>query len=288
MKGLFADSPDLSSRLFDLLDAVFPGIRQGAEAIKALGIPWEKVSTPFVCFDDGRVVSHVGIIDLSLVVLARVVKAGSVHAVATHPSYRHRGYYRRVMEEALEYAEDRYETLVLTTEHPEYFTPFGFRNIREHLFTLKCDSPGTPGRLRLVDTRDADDIALLHRLLERRQPVSNVVGVVDEKAIFCFNEGHRPLHYSADLDVIVCLEMEGTRLKLFDVVGPEIPSMASLLDVIPGRVEEVAVCFSPDRLDVEIDATPYLFEHGGPSYLMVRGPFAAEDRAFTLPRSART
>jgi hypothetical protein len=31
------------------------------------------------------------------------------------------------MEELLQYTAGRYETLILTTEHPEYFEPFGFR-----------------------------------------------------------------------------------------------------------------------------------------------------------------
>jgi GNAT superfamily N-acetyltransferase len=288
MKGSFSDTTNLSAQLFDLLDIVFPGIRQGAENIRALGVSWESVSTPFVCFGEGRLICHVGLIELPLILLGAVVKAGSVHAVATHPDFRHRGYYRLVMDEMIEYSAGRYETLVLTTEHPEYFRPFGFRVVREHLFRVRCDSPGRPGRLRLIDTRNPGDIALLHRLLDGREPVSNVVGVVNEQAIFCFNEGRRPLHYAADLDVIVCMEMEATRLTLFDIVGPEIPSLNALLEVIPHRVEEIAICFSPDRLEVEAEVVPYLFDHGGPSYLMVRGPFGPEGRPFTLPRSART
>jgi hypothetical protein len=50
----------------------------------------------------------------------------------------------------------------------------------------------------------------------------------------------------------------------------------------------VAICFSADQLAVEAEATPYVLDHDGPSYLMVRGPCAAEGQPFTLPRSART
>jgi hypothetical protein len=125
---------------------------------------------------------------------------------------------------------------------------------------------------RLLDTRQAGDIALLHRLLETRQAVSQVVGVVNEKAVFCFNESSRPLHYVADLDVIVCLELEERRLKLFDIVGPKIPPLASVLERIPQPLDEVAICFSADQLAVEGEATPYVLDHDGPSYLMVRGP----------------
>ena len=36
------------------------------------------------------------------------------------------------------------------------------------------------------------------------------------------------------------------------------------------------------------EVTPHVLDHGGPSYLMARGTFAAEAEPFTLPRSART
>ena len=141
---------------------------------------------------------------------------------------------------------------------------------------------------RLIDTKAGDDVALLHRLLETREPISNVLGVVNEKAVFCFNEGSRPLHYAKDLDVIVCMEREGNVLKLFDIVGPKIPSLNAILERTPQRVEEVEIRFSPDRLSVDATAMPYVLDHDGPSNFMVRGPFAAEGEAFTLPRSART
>jgi predicted N-acetyltransferase YhbS len=288
MKHSYSNDADLVEKVFDLLDHVFPGARQVAENARALGASWESVSTPFVRFKDGRAVSHVGVIEIPLVLLGRAVRVGSVHGVATHPDHRHRGYFRALMEEVLEHCEGRYETLILTTEHPEYFEPFGFRVLQEHHFIVQIDSQGGIDDLRLIDVEDADDIATLHRLLETREPVSEVVGVVSEKGVFCFNEGSRLLHYSEDLDVIICLEVEGARLMLYDVVGPELPSLAALLASVPRRLEEVDICFAADRFASQARATPYLFDHDGPSYFMARGPFAAEGRPFTLPRSART
>lgn len=287
MQCSFSDDPTLSERLFGLLETVFPGVRQAALNVRRLGASWESVSTPFLLFEDGQPVSHIGVIGLSLVLLGRIVTVGSVHAVATHPDYRRRGCYRRLMEEVLEYGTDHYGTLILTTGNPEYYEPFGFRVLREHLFTLGSHSPGGVDGLRLMNMQDAGDVALLNRLLERREPVSQVVGVINEKAIFCFNEGSRPLYYAEDLDTMVCMEMEGTTLKLFDVVAAELPSFDALLAMMPRRVDEVAVHFSMDRFTTEAVATPYVLDHGGPSYLMGRGPFAAEGEAFTLPRSAR-
>ena len=124
MQCAFSDNTNLSPQVFDLLDVVFPGVRQVADHARALGAAWETVSTPFVRFEDGRIVSHVGVIELSLVSLGQPVTVGAIHGVATHPEFRRR--------------------------------------------------------------------------IETREPVSNVVGIVNEKAIFCFNEGSNPLHYVRD------------------------------------------------------------------------------------------
>jgi predicted N-acetyltransferase YhbS len=291
-KQSFQEEPALSGVLFDLLDRVFPGVREVAQRARELGAAWESASTPFVYFDGGRAVSHVGLLELSLILLGQPVTVGSVHGVATHPHYRRRGCFRRLMEEVLQHAEGRYETLVLTTEHPEYFEPFGFRVLGEHFFAVDCQSAGgsakNSGVWRSIDRRDANDRELLNRLLETREPVSQVVGVVNEKAIFCFNEGWRPLRYSPDLDVIVCSEWEDGRLKLFDLVGPMLPSLTALVESLTPPVERVEICFAADRLAPTAPALPYLFDHDGPSYLMARGPFPAEGEPFSLPRSART
>lgn len=288
MQYSFSGNPHLSTQVFDLLDRVFPGVRRVAQNARALGAAWESVSTPFARFEDSRVVSHVGVIELSLVLLGQPVTVGSIHGVATHPEFRRRGYYREIMEEVLQYCDARYETLILTTEHPEYFKPFGFRTVQEHFFRLQVETTGGSEGLQEINPRDANNITLLNRLLETRRSVSNVVGVVNEKAVFCFNEGSNPLHYVADLDVLLCLEMEGTRLKLFDIVGPQLPPLVAILERIPRRIEEVSICFNPDRVADSAEPTPYVFDHDGPTYLMVRGPFAAERHAFSLPRSART
>lgn len=287
MRGSYAQDPLLGPKVFALLDTVFPGLSRSAERARTLGASWESVSTPFIVVENGRVLSHVGLIELPLVLTGRRVKAGTVHAVATHADHRGKGLCRRVMEEALEHAAGRYETLVLTTEHPEYFEPFGFRRVREHAFTARCESKGRAG-FRRLDTGSAADVRLLNRLLETREAVSEVAGVVGEKAVFCFNEGGRPLHYSEELDALICMEVVGNALALYDVVAPRVPCLADLLERLPPGIEAAEIYFSPDKLSVRAEAREQLLDHDGPSHLMVRGPFPPEGRPFTLPRSART
>jgi GNAT superfamily N-acetyltransferase len=282
----FAEDATLSDRLFNLLEIVFPEIKlsDAAQVGRILGASWESASTPFIRLHDNVAISHVGVLEIPMQLMGQNITVGGIHAVCTHPEFRRRGYYREIMEEVLDYCQCRYDTLVLTTAQPELYQPFGFRVVGEHIFIAKCDSVGSQG-LRLIDTSDTNDVKLLHRLLETREPVSNIVGIVNEKAVFCVNEGRNPLYYAPDLDVIICMEIKDTQLHLFDVVGTRICTLAEILERINIPIQEVTIYFSPDRLKASVQALSHILD--GDSLLMVRGNFAAENEKFMLPRSAR-
>lgn len=283
----FAD-PTLSKQLFTLLETVFPslGLSSLPESMRAMGAPWETASMPFIRFHDDVAITHVGVLEIPLKIMGENMAVGGIHAVATHPEFRRRGYYREIMTEVLDYCDHQYETLVLTTSQPEFYEPFDFRVVEEHKFVTQCDSKASSDRLRLLNLSDSNDVKLLHRLLDNRTPISNVVGVLpqQEKALFCVNEATRPLHYAEDLDVIICMEIEDTQIKLFDVVGTNIPTLESLLAQIPQHIKEIIVYFSPDHLNANFQAIPHVLDE---AFLMVRGKFAAEGELFMLPRSAR-
>lgn len=288
MRHIFGQDPDRDRQLFDLLDLVFPGLRAGAVSLRRFGTSWEAISTPYVRWVEGGVVSHVGIIPLDLIVMNTRVEVGSIHAVATHPGHRRRGHYRAVMEEALADSAKRFATLILSTEQPELYEPFGFRSLQEHCFTTACEHRIGGDGFRPLDVTETAERDLLLRLLHTREPVSTVLGAYENRAVFCFNESHRPLHYAADIDTLVCMERTAERIDLYDVVAPRIPSLKVLLARMPAPIAETVFHFAPDRLAVTARAMARVFDHDGPAVLMVRGPWAAEDRAFTLPRSART
>ncbi|MDM9381229.1 GNAT family N-acetyltransferase [Chlorogloeopsis sp. ULAP01] len=281
----FAVDPRLSDRLFKLLEIAFPGVKDAAVRIRKLGAPWEDASTPFIRFHDELAITHVGVLEIPMRLMGKDVVVGGIHGVCTHPQFRRRGYYREVMEEVLNYCDRRYQTLVLTTSQPELYKPFGFRWIEEHIFISKCDSKGGIDGFRLLNTSDHDDIKLLHRLLEARQPVSNILGIVNEKAIFCYQEGNNPLYYAQDLDLIAAMKIEGNKIKLFDVVGTQICTLEAILKRVPQPINEVEIYFCPERLDADVQALPHLLD--GDSFLMVRGAFPLETEKFMLPHAAR-
>ncbi|NJO43448.1 MAG: GNAT family N-acetyltransferase [Cyanobacteria bacterium RU_5_0] len=256
-----------------------------AQLIKTLGTSWESVSTPFMCFEGEQAIAHVGVLEIPVWMMGKPMIIGGIHGVATHPDYRRRGYYRQCMTAALDYCATRYQTLALTTDQPDYYTPFGFRAIQEHAFVAECQSTGDHNGFRILDLKIDTDRAILHRLLDERTSVSDSLGSIGAKALFFFNEVNNPLYYAEDLDLIIAMEIENTQLKLHDIVWKQPCQLIDILDRIPQPIHKAVFYFSPDRLNIDAQAVPQL--QGGDSYLMVHGEFAAEGRSFMLPRSAR-
>lgn len=297
LQAAYASDPTLADAVFDLLELVFPGIRTARAHGQAFGATWESASTPFVAREGGRVLAHVGLMAFPMVVAGRPMTVGAVHGVATHPSCRRRGIYRSVMEELLSSAAaERLGTLALTTAHPEYFEPFGFRVVPESVFRAQVSPRRGPSASRLLDLPgSAADRALVHRLLDQRQPVSRMLGVGPEKACWAFYEFRSSVRYLPELDLAVVSERRAGGLALFDVVGPRLPALDELLDGLAEPVGELVAFFATDRLGGPFRTEPHDLA-GGPLSLqpgeagwvfMVRGPFAAEGRALMLPRPAR-
>jgi len=282
----FSEDATLSKRLFDLLETTFPGISQTAQFTRAIGAAWESVSTPFLCFAAQQAIAHVGVLELPLWIMGEAVTVGGIHAVSTHEQFRRRGYFRNCMTAALDYCAPRYQTLLLTTSQPELYLPFEFRLVEEHAFITHCASKSASNSsFRVLNLQSSADVHILQRLLSKRQPVSNILGVVKEKAVFCFNECGSPLHYLEALDLIVVMQIDNTRLNLFDIVWKRPYQLADILQYISQPIDEVVLYFSPDCLAPE--AQPFSHVLDGDSRLMVRGPFPPESQTFMLPRSAR-
>ncbi|WP_017745399.1 GNAT family N-acetyltransferase [Scytonema hofmannii] len=284
----FSQDTTLSSKLFNLLEIVFPGagITSHIEQARKLGVAWEDASTPFARFhDDGSLITHVGVLSIPMRLMGKDVIVGGVHAVCTHPDFRRRGYYREIMNEVLDYCDKRYETLVLTTSNPEFYQTFGFRFVQEHSFIASVNSLGGVNGIRLLDINNIDDVKLLHQLLETRAPVSNIIGVVNEKPLFLVNEATRSMYYCPDLDTIACMSIDNNELKLYDLVAPQIFPLKELIQRIPHHIKSCSIYFNPESLKTNTEVLPELLD--GDSHLMVRGTFTPEHQKFMIPRSAR-
>lgn len=282
-----------------LLGRVWPGLPAGVARAGALGFAWTAASTPFVRREGGRVVGHVGLVELPLVIGGRPVAVGSIHAVCTDPERRRRGLGRALLREALAEADRRFETVVLTTLIPDFYAPFGFRSVREHAFTRPRPSgrrPPAPGGRPLTEA--PEDLRLLRRLLGGRAPVSERCGSREAGVVFAIGlmltwGDLSRVRYHAGLDVVTVHEVREGALVLYDVVGAVIPPLEDLSAAIGADVDRVVTYFAPDRWGGGWTTEPWdrarATAHGHDWFagLMARGPLVVDGR-FMLPPLSRT
>lgn len=284
MRYDYAEDPTLLSRVYELYEHPWPGMGARAEGARGWGMRWEE-STPFLVCDGARVISHVGVLEMNLVVGGRPMHVGGIHAVATHPDHRRRGHCRALLEESLAWCEGRFDALLLTAGEPAIYERFGFRVVPEHRFAGKKGGSGGRG-LRLLDRKSAADGQLLLRLLDKRAPVSERLGIVRDRAIFLFDTASWPLRYAEDLDAVIAYSVEEGVLQLYDVVTERMPTLDDVLAHIPEPFERLEVYFTPDRIGAS-DLAPEPHPLGLDDHLMIRGPWPVEHEPVMLPVPAR-
>jgi GNAT superfamily N-acetyltransferase len=292
-----APAPPLDARLAALFARVWPALPVVAARAERLGFPWTRVSTPFVRWEGDRAIAHVGVIELSLIVGGRSRRVGSIHAVCADPDRRGGGHAASLMAEALEACRARYDTLVLTTLIPDYYTRFGFRPVPEHAFSRAWPATASgPGGRPLTEA--PNDLKVLRRLLERRAPVSERLGSLADEVVFAvavlltWGDLSR-VRYHAALDAITVHEVRDRTLLLYDVVAEAIPPLPALAAAIGADADRVLTFFAPDRLGEGFRAQPWDQAQtealGGDWFagLMARGPFPDEAEVM-LPPLSRT
>jgi GNAT superfamily N-acetyltransferase len=273
----YPSDPSFRAEVVRLFGAVWPSIPEGIALARRWGADWYESSTPFVELEGARAVSHAGVVPVVLSAGGRSYAVAGIHAVCTVPDRRGRGLMRRVMERALVFADERYETAVLWTEEPALYGRFGFQVRAERRFITALE-PGArrAGGERALDLAREEDLALLRGALVARTPVSGLCAAHDPGGHFLIDLAIQraidplapSLDHIADLGCIAVHRRSGAAWVLEDVIGPEVPPFAALAERLAGDASDAEVLFTPDRL-----AAPSLRAAPRPSgtVLMVRG-----------------
>lgn len=234
--------------LLALLDGAFPGLGERATWSAACGYRWSDVSAPTLILDGDGPITHIGLLDIPVVIDDQPALVGGVHAVCTRPDRRKQGYFRQAMTDLLERIDGRYHALVLFTDEPGIYTRFGFRVEPEYATTFDLNARGTPGRIKRFDVMEAGGPARLISMFTGRTPVSNRYGIGPEVPISLFRSPGLSLYRCESLDVLFDMTIDDSTAHLFDVVGSRIPSLDEIAGVLPDTIRSVVCYFLPDRL----------------------------------------
>ncbi|MBT9290465.1 GNAT family N-acetyltransferase [Prosthecodimorpha staleyi] len=254
----FAADPAARAAVAALLNIVFD---IDIAPLERLG-GWEEGSVPFAWFEGETCVANVTAHPKPMMLQGKAATPWSIVSVATRPDRRGRGLFRDLMARALAHCDRETDLVILATATPDLYRPFGFRPIAEHAFAGSPPAPIPASGLgaRRLDLADDADAARLVALFGDRAPVSDLCGLLADRPFFMLKALEEPqiaLAWLEALRVVAAIETDGKGLRLLDIVGPAIPSLAAILaelgtalggqglDGPPSRIE---VYFPPDRL----------------------------------------
>lgn len=230
---------------------------------------------------NNELVANVSLYKRSLWLLGEQVTAFGVQSVAVRPEWRGKGLFRDLMGRALSYADARVDLIILATDTPSLYKPFGFRQIKETTFSARLVQRQTLPNYRVLSLGEDKDVALLREIFSRRAPTSLVASACDHSALFMLKAATTSeieLLHLLDLDAVVAvIGRDGPSMTLLDIVAQSISSLEEIVSALGYAGEEVNVHLTPDRLSWAPEKQIPV-DNG----YMIRGFFAPEARAFML------
>ena len=225
---------------------------------------WDDDYRPFSFFRaDGRIVANACLYSMRLVIAGRRAKVGQISGMGVLPELRRQGLGRQLTEVALRWASEQgheFFMLFSSEEALPFYRSQGFTLTAEHTPVLRlaresscaANTDAATSGLRALDMTQPADRTLLYRLASDRCPVSQQLGVLNERLLMFRTllppRGSRA-HYIPSLDVAVLFRRRDGVLTLYDIVGPRLPVFAELSPflIAPGD-REVVFWFMTDAL----------------------------------------
>lgn len=273
------------SPFLNLLEESFPGIKANIIRCEKLGFPWN--SKPFQKKAKGEILSHVGFLEYPMQIDGQQHRAAALHAICTKTIHRGQGLASQLIQEALQWAEEQYEFVILFTGIPQFYEKLSFQSIQEYRFHLPHKRPKGSKPLRPVVS--PQDNALLSNCFRHRAPLSNCLWVKENGDIAAFNTLFATyptfwsLYYSPSINGMISYEIKDKTLHLYDIISKELPSLDLILDHLPTAIDEIYFYFSPDRFTNAAIPEPYLYDHG---YFLVHGNWPST-KPFMIPPLSR-
>ena len=262
-----------------LYEDCFPGLPAGIARAEAAGVAWPSCTTPFVAMEHGRALAHVGVIAHPMILHGRLVLAAGIHAVCTTSNRRRQGWARRLLTEALAWADERFPIAKLHTDNPAIYHSHGFLPVPTHRF-LAPIPPADSGRRRLLQpATNAEDAVFLSGLMANRTPpslrcatadpgwldtiVASLSGVIDTG--FWLLE---------DFQAVVVTAREAKATLILDVIAADLPPAGVVAGAASQGGPPVVWTFSPDLVHPTPEAIPAPADAG---VLMVRGDWPVRE-----------
>ena len=224
---------------------------------------WDSAYTPFSLFDGETVVASMCIYSLDVVLDGTRTRLAQISGVGTLPQRRRQGLNRRLTDIGLEWAAGWHDGVFLFS-NPDaipFYQQGGFKAIEEFVETTPAPRVKTcPGAGRLDPDR-SKHLQKIYEFAQARTPVSEKFGVLNAKLVM-FHVLHDLRNCVIELPDLNCLVMCGRApgvLKIYDIIGCEIPRFVDLYPYLANKEDEVVEFhFFTDKLGLGNRSTSVL------------------------------
>lgn len=244
---------------------------------------WDVNYRPFSYFNGNLLVANVCVYSMDMVIRRKRCRVAQISAVGTIPEYRRKGLGAKLTRTALEWARDRHEFFFLFADEEayEFYRARGFRLTGEHKARITVSGQKARSGKMKLDMQKSDHIKQVYIQASKRQPVSDILGVYNERLFmfWCLYALRDHLYYIPDLDILVLCKRNNCVLTLFDIVGARMPSFAEIYPYICDPDDEAAdFLFMVDNLS--LDKFDHIRIEGNGTHILDKFPLDGDSFIF--------
>ncbi|HDX9640726.1 GNAT family N-acetyltransferase [Bacillus mobilis] len=271
-------------QLFPLFEEVFGITTQTLNDFSEKGY-WDNTFKALSFLQDDKVIANVGAFSLPLLINGERINAMGIQSVMTHPNFRRQGLMTHLLDKMIVEIDKKCDCVVLFTENPELYAPFGFNVVQEYLMTVPYDkNKDNNFLLRKLNYYNEENRLLIQETIDSSQRLSNKFSTPSFQSSFYLNmydaKWNEKLYYSEKLDALIVYEIDNEKLKLYGVFAPVLPVLDEICGEISERFTEIEFYFSPDQLGIE---DVQFTELQSSKYLMVRSNKELDFKGYKFP-----
>jgi len=245
---------------------------------------WDHRYRPFSYFSDSKLVSNVYVYSMDLTINREKRRVAQISAVATIPEYRRKGLSLRLTQAAMDWARANHHFFFLFADDNafKFYEQCGFRSTEEYKTRISVSGAvARPGTAKF-DMQRADHVQEVFRIASNRAPVSDALGVCNDKLFmfWCLTYLKEHIHYISALDLLSLYKRESGRVTIFDTVGTSVPSWGEIYQYVCDPEDKtVDFLFIVDKLN--LGSVEYFKADGNGTHLL--GDFPLKATKFIFP-----
>jgi GNAT superfamily N-acetyltransferase len=248
---------------------------------------WDRRYRPFSYFSGNSLVSNVCVYSMDMTIRGQQCLVAQISAVGTLPEYRRKGLSYQLTQKAMDWAQKNHDFFFLFADQEAYhlYNKCGFRQVDEYKASISVSGNVAQSGAVKLDIQIKDHVELIYSLASNREPVSDILGVSNNKLFmfWClyYLKGH--IYYIPELDILVLYKRDNRLLTIFDIVGTDIPAFAEIYPYICDEYDKtVEFLFMVDKLNPGYFERKKIEDNG----THISGDFPLENTQFIFPFTA--